>query len=192
MAELRTDRHLTADLMFPLRLFYDRVERPVPAIERMQGIDLPQPQQRLLVHHGDMTPTLEQYHGDKLFLRLLDRFNDDEGYLRQVVLLRESDQQPVEFGAIRIVLPRFDMDVQRLIREGRTPLGAILGDRAVVHRSQPVGYFRIEADAWISSALAINAEKHPVLFGRRNVLLNHADQALADVVEVLPPASAKE
>ncbi len=187
MTDLRTEDRLTADLMYPLKLFYERIDRPAPPFERIFGQQMPQPHKQLLMHDGDMTPTLEAYHGDRLHLRKLDEYHDDTGYFRQVVLVRDRDGAAVEFGAIRIVLPMFPVPVQRLIREGRVPLGAILGEHAVAHRSRPRGFFRVRSDEWIDAALGLGPGSEHTLYGRRNVLVNHADQTVADVVEILPP-----
>lgn len=186
MGEIRTSRELTADLLYPLQLFYRRVQRPLPTFERVMGESVPEPFRQLLVHQHDMTPTLEAFHDSAIELNLIERYDDEEGYFRQVLLLREPDRAPVEYGAIRIGLAHFRPNVQKLIRQGVVPLGRILNDHAVAHRSMPKGYFKVEADHGIAAALGIEP-LNQALFGRRNVLLNHADQVLADVVEILPP-----
>lgn len=187
MGEIRTSAEIEADLLYPLRVFYERVGRALPECERVEGMRMPEPIRQLLVHENDMTPTLERHHGCEVGLRVMERFEDGEGYYRQVVLVRDSDGQPVEFGAIRIALALYRPGAQALIREGILPLGHILREHAVEHRSQPRGYFCIEADEWIAFALGMERGESLVLFGRRNVLVNHAGAVLADVVEILPP-----
>lgn len=181
---VKTTERIAADLVYPLDLFYAGTDLPVPEVERVEGELLPEPARTLLVHEGDMTPTLESFYGSRMRLKKLASIADDEAVLRRVVLFDDRGRM-VEFGAIRIELPRYPLRAQAQIREGRVPLGAILDQHHIVHRSRPRGYFRVRADALMRDALRFEGD--PMLYGRRNAIVNHADQPLADVVEILPP-----
>jgi len=170
----------------PLAAFYARAKVKLPSIEVIAGDEVPTPYHDLLVHNGDMTPTLEKHYQDGIHLRLLNTEHDETLYSRNVVLLTDRDNKPVEFGAIRIHLDLFPARGRDAILEGHKPLGGILRELKLPHRSSPKAYFRLSADAAIRTAFGIRG-RH-VLYGRCNTLWNARDQALAEIVEILPPA----
>jgi hypothetical protein len=92
------------NLLDPLDHFYLASDMPVPEATETSGEQIPEPYRSLLVHQDDMTPTLEAAYRQRIHLRLLDRKMDGEVMLRQVVLVLDTDDRPVEFGAIRIQL----------------------------------------------------------------------------------------
>ena len=95
------------NLLYPLSEFYLLDELTLPAVMEIDGQLLPEPFKTLLVHERDMTSTLEKYHDQKLRLHMLWRRLEGEEYFRQVLLVTEGDQKPVEFGAIKINLQHF-------------------------------------------------------------------------------------
>jgi len=176
----------TTDLFFPLDEFYSAEGRSLPFIERIEGNAMPQPYRQLLVHDGDMTPTLERFHKSRISLKLFDKRLGDDGWLsRRVALLLDETDQPVEFGAIRINLNLFSEEARQHICEGKRPLGTILNEDGLMHSSRPVAYLRVKSDDLINETLSLNGSQ--TLYGRRNVLFNELNQPLAEVVEILPP-----
>lgn len=172
-------------LLEPLAVFYARVKRALPRAEALEGEAVPQPYRRLLVHQGDMTPTLEAFHGKTIHLKVIECNKDCHRYERQVVLVLDGSERPVEFGAIRIHLENFPEGAREAIVEGHRPLGTILARRKIAHRSRPSAYFRIQPDEFIRSALALDGDKE--LYGRRNTLTDAEGRVLAEIVEILPP-----
>jgi chorismate-pyruvate lyase len=141
---------------------------------------------RLLVHHGDMTPTLEAFHGERIHLRVLARHLDGDALARQVVLTLNDSERPVEFGAIIIHLEHFPATAQAEIREGWTPLGTILATYEIQHTSRPLAFLTVSSDATMNEALALSGPR--VLYGRRNILRDASGHELANILEILPPA----
>jgi len=174
-------------LLYPLDEFYAAAGLPPPGVAEIPGDAVPEPYRGLLVHSRDMTPTLEAHHGDTIHLRLIERRERPEALLRQVVLVLDGDERPVEYGAIAIHLGPFPPAARELVLGCRCPLGTILARHAIPHRSAPRAYFRVTADAPIAAALGV--EPGTALYGRRNVLSTPEGAVLADVVEILPPAA---
>ena len=171
------------DLLMPLVFFYEQLGLALPPVAFVEGPAMPEPQRHLLVHASDMTPRLREHHGGPPRLRVVSSQRTEDYVIREVVL--SCGDRPVEYGAIGIHLQGFPPHVKTLIRDGLTPLGAILETEGVPHSSAPSGYFQLEADAHMAELLG-TAPGTP-LFGRCNVL-SHADgTAFADIVEVLPP-----
>jgi chorismate-pyruvate lyase len=173
-------------IAYPLDDFYAQAGRALPPIEAVAGDDVPEPYKSLLVHQDDMTPTLEKFHGERIHLAVLSRQQRDDFYFREVVLLLDKSDKPVEFGAIKINLALFPSAARKEILEERRPLGTLLGDYTIVHTSRPKAYLRIQSDDFINAAFRL--DKSQWLYGRRNTLWDPQQRPLAEIVEILPPA----
>src|SRR6266540_7339521 len=92
---------------YPLDEFYARSGLALPPLDQVDGEALPEPYRSLLVHERDMTSTLETFHKAGIHLRLVSRQQRGDEYFREVVLVLDGSETPVEFGAIKIQLDRF-------------------------------------------------------------------------------------
>ncbi len=180
-----TERNL--DLLYPLDWFYERVGRALPRVREVPGAEVPEPFHKLLVGNHDMTPTLEAFHGERIYIRVLEREIFGDTLIRLVVLNLENRHRPVEIGAIVIHLNHFPAEARALVLEGRIPVGTILADFAIVHESRPQAFISVESDAMIAESLAFEGDH--TLFGRRNFLLTSQGEVLADIIEILAPES---
>ena len=174
------------EYLYPLTWFYERAGMRPPQALRQQTTELPDAQRRLLSHDDDMTPTLEAAWGDTIHIRALRVESDEKRVMREVVLELDSDNTPVEMGAIEIRLAPFSESARKKIVERRVPLGTILREEGIEHRSNPSAFFRLEADPRIAAALRIDGAL--TLYGRRNTIKSAEGRLLAEVVEILPPA----
>ena len=170
----------------PLDEFYAQMGLTLPPLQQVDGETLPQPYKQLLAHHDDMTPTLENFHGCEIHLRLLGRRRKRDQYFREVVLLLDGSDEPVEFGAIKIYLNLFTPEARQQILEERRPLGHIMQECGVGHSSRPKAFLRLASDKFINQALQLSGAH--VLYGRRNTLFDPQERPLAEIVEILPPA----
>ncbi len=174
-----------SSLVHPLDDFYARAGQPLPPLNEIEGGAVPEPYKTLLVHQNDMTPTLEAFHKQDIHLRVLGRRVSGNEYFREVVLLLDGNNQPVEFGAIKINLDLFPPEARQQILEERRPLGHILEECRIPHASRPRAFIRIASDPLINEALGLSGAH--VLFGRRNTLFDPQGNPLAEIVEILPP-----
>lgn len=173
------------ELFYPLDEFYSAYGHVFPKIEKIEGDAMPEPYRTLLVHDGDMTPTLEQFHGSRISLKLFDKHVNGQRFSRRVALVLDSTGTSVEFGAIMINLELFPEEAQQHILDCQRPLGTILNEDVIDHQSHPAAYFRVRSDDLINETLDLQGEL--LLYGRQNVLTNKAGEALAEVIEILPP-----
>jgi len=173
-----------SDLLAPLSTIRPAAE--LPEAERVDAEDIPEPARSLLAHHRDMTPTLASFHGDAMGLLVLARHPGPDHLVREIVLFREGDGTPVEYGAIHIHLDRFAPAARAEIEAGGKPFGAVLADHGIPHGGCPHAYLKVLTNAWLERCLELPAGPH-VLYGRRNVLRGPDGSALADVLEILPP-----
>jgi chorismate-pyruvate lyase len=169
----------------PLLDFYRLAKRPEPVTEWISPDQMPVPYRELLVHDSDMTSTLEMFHGESLHLNVLSRRNVGGVIHREVLLLLNSSDRPVEYGAIQIHLDPFPEGCREEILSGQRPLGAILNDSGIAYISQPAGFFQIEPDDFLRKSLQL-PKPVPCLFGRRNTLRKIGGTVLAEIVEILP------
>jgi chorismate-pyruvate lyase len=174
---------------YPLDEFYALAKRELPPIEQIEGDEVPLPYRDLLVHGADMTPTLEKFHEEQIYLNVISRQTRGDFYFREVILLTHRTRRPVEFGAIKINLALFPALARRLILEEQEPLGSILADHHIPHTSRPKAFLRIQADSFIKGALQLAGDQ--TLYGRRNTLFDPQGRALAEIVEILPPVEDK-
>ena len=170
----------------PLDDFYAQMGLTLPPLQEVDGEAVPQPYRRLLVHDHDMTPTLENFHERDIHLRLLGRRRKRDQYFREVVLLLDGSDEPVEFGAIMINLNLFTPEAREHILEEQRPLGHIMQECGIRHSSRPKAFLRLASDKFINQALQLSGAH--VLYGRRNTLFDPQERALAEIVEILPPA----
>ena len=170
---------------FPLSEFYAHAKLPLPRIEMITGDAVPEPYKSLLVHHNDMTPTLEAFHKSNLHLEIVSRERRGDFYFREVVLRLNRDEQPVEFGANKLYVGRFPEEVRELILAEEVPLGRILADCGVKHRTETKAFLRVESDALIAEKFELAAPA--VLYGRKALISDLQGRPLSEVVEILPP-----
>jgi hypothetical protein len=170
---------------YPLDECYARDKRKLPSLEVIAGTKMLEPYKSLLVHNNDMTSTLEKFHGGRIHLDLLAHWRKGDAYFREVALVINGSEKRVEFGAIKINLALFDPKPRELILEECFPLGRILHDCQVAYHSNPKSFLKVQADDFIGGVLQLTGR--PMLFARRNTLSTPKGEALAEIVEILPP-----
>lgn len=168
-----------------LEHFYARSDSPMIALDRLEGDAVPEPYKALLVHSRDMTPTLEEFYGQKLVLRPLHRELRESAYWREVTLNLTDSSKPIEYGVIRIMLDHFPPRARRMVLDEQRPLGDILRGEAIAHFGWPQTFFAACSDARLGTVLQLPHSSR--LYGRRNLLLDGARRILAEVIEVLAP-----
>ena len=185
MADQSTAVH--PDLLYPLSMF--RLTRGIPKLkyENIEGGDVPQPYLDLLVHSGDMTSRLEEFHGGRIKVCKLSSSSDGRAYFREVVLNTVAEGRVVEYGAIEIDLSNLPEEIREEILAAERPLGGILNDHRLSYSSAPRAFLKVSADAAIREALGLD-ESADVLYGRSNAITGFNGESYARIVEILPPA----
>lgn len=173
-------------IAYPLDEFYARNgAKPLPPMQAIDAGLLPQPYRSLLVHENDMTSTLENFHGDRVHLKVHARELQGDSYLRAVLLELDETSKPVEFGCIRIYLKQFPPSAREAILRAYRPLGGILREFEIDYLSRPKAFLRVASDPLINELLHLKGAH--VLYGRRNTLSDPNGNTLAEIIEILPP-----
>ena len=170
---------------YPLSEFYTHAKLTIPLIEAIPGDSVPEPYRTLLVHNNDMTPTLESFHKSDIHLEILSRERRGDFYFREVVLRLNGDDRSVEFGANKVFLGRFPEESQVLILQEYVPLGRILKNNGIKHRTEAKAFLRVQADDLISRSFELNGLT--TLYGRKAVISDLQGRPLSEIVEILPP-----
>lgn len=183
MAEPVTTAH--PDALYPLSMF--RLARGVSNLkhEIIESNAVPQPYAGLLVHQGDMTSRLENFHGGPIHVYKLTSSNDGKAYYREVVL-RTQEGKPVEYGAIEITLANLPEELREEILAAKRPLGGILNEARISYLSSPRAFLKAQPDAPIREALRLPGDA-PALYGRSNEITGYGGETYARIVEILPP-----
>lgn len=176
---------LRRSLLWPLNLFCAHYDREVPEITPLFEQYLPEPYRLLLVHQRNMTPTLEEYHGGTIYIERINVFSDEEETTREVVLRRDSDAKPLEYGVSRTFRSRLPPEALFLLDDGRLPLGTILRVCDCEHTVQPSGFFKIRPTPFFADVFEVDDAAY--LYGRRNMLVGLDGRPIAEVCEILPP-----
>ena len=95
-------------------------------------------------------------------------------------------EKPVEFGVNKIFLGLFPEEAQELIRLEQVPLGRILKECGVRHKTEAKAFLRVQPDEIITGAFEL--ENPTTLYGRKAVISNLQGKPLSEIVEILPPA----
>ncbi len=176
--------------LVPLEEFYAKRGTPVPGHELVDAGEVPEPYRWLLAHCESMTSRLERFFDDTIHIRVIQKREFEEILARQVILVLDHVEEPVEYGAIKINLTLFSAEARRVIRESRRPFGGILRDFEIEYESRPRSFFRIEADDLMK--VTLNLDGNMELYGRCNALIDQATELpLAEVVEILPPLEVR-
>jgi len=172
-------------LLHPLNEFYRSAGLQLPSHRAISGDEIPEPERSLLVHHRDMTSTLEQFHGHPIHLEVVSVEIQGNILHRQVVLLLDDTDQAVEFGATRVHLDRFPEPWRSDIIASRRPLGGILNASGQPYTSRPSAFLQLESDSFLQRALRLAAPAS--LYGRQNTLRTPEGLEIAEILEILPP-----
>jgi chorismate-pyruvate lyase len=175
----------TTDLLYPLSLFRERDDHPLPIVQVIEGEVMPEPQRRLLVHRGDMTSRLEEFYRAPMKLRVLHVEQTEHAYRREVILCARDTGLPVEYGAIEINLDAFAEPLRSEIVEATHPLGGLLNRHGLRYHSEPRAYLRLLPD--LTLCKHFGGEAAAAFFGRCNILRGESGTVLARIVEVLRP-----
>jgi chorismate-pyruvate lyase len=134
-----------------------------------------------------MTPTLEAFHKSDIHLEIVSRERRGDFYFREVVLRLHASELPVEFGANKLYLGRFPEEAQDLILQEYVPLGRILKDGRIPHRTEAKAFLRVQPDELIREKFELTQPS--VLYGRKAVISDMQGRPLSEIVEILPPVS---
>ena len=185
--QLQRQRHRgtvsASGILYPLDALYARAGIAGPLVKQTTPDRIPSPYNNLLVHHDEMTSTLERHFGGRVTVRVLSSFTKGRSYFRRVLLALENTGRPVSMGAVRLRLDVFSARVRARILRQQVPLGRVLSEAGIKYGSHPTAFLEVTPNAemmgvfWMPEPLT--------LYGRRTRVTIAGDQ-IGDIVEILP------
>ncbi|MCA9240749.1 MAG: hypothetical protein KDA37_11140 [Planctomycetales bacterium] len=120
--------------------------------------DLPAVFQSLLAHDDHMTVTLEAHHESLVGLQVLADASTAEGYARKSILVRQTDDSPVQLGIMRLDLSGLPQVVRQQIESREKPLGRILIRNNLLRQVELLALWRVEPGPELTDALRLAPE----------------------------------
>ncbi len=108
-----------------IKLFFDDPSQ-LGQFEEVSADEVPEPSRSLLAHDQHMTVTVEKYHASTVDVKVLQSRTDGDHYSRKILLIRQTDNDVVQYGIVRLNKSYLTPNVRKEIEQQDTPLGRIL------------------------------------------------------------------
>ncbi len=131
------------ELNFLIGLFYDDTAQ-LGRFKEVAVDDIPKICVEQLAHNHHMTVTVERFHKCPVDLKVLESSFEGDHYSRKIVLTRQSDNQVVMFGIVRLDLSILSPVVRDEVESQTTPLGRILINNHVWRIVKPLNLYEIQ------------------------------------------------
>ncbi len=115
----------------------------IAAAEHIPSALTPEPYKQMLVHDHHMTVTMEDYHGCKVDVKILERISDGNIYSRKILLVKSGTDDVVQFGIVRFNLEYVTEQVRKEILAGKIPLGRVLINHNVLRHIDLAAVLRV-------------------------------------------------
>ena len=178
----------TSQAAFPslhelVHLFYDHVEE-LAEFENVDYGTLPVPYGGLLDHNHHMTVTLESHHAHPVDVHVLQVEFKGGTYCRKILLSRQSDDQVVMFGIVRLHTQYLNPVVRQEIESQKIPLGRVLIEHDVLRRVELGKLWRVTPNAELQRHFNLDSAR--VTFGR-TAIIHCDDEPAIELVEIVAP-----
>lgn len=158
----------------------------LPDYEIVPADEVPPPYHGLLVHEHHMTVTVEEYHGDRVDVRVLATHRSGDYYARKILLALHKTGKIVQFGIVRINFAYCSPAVRAAIEAEDTPLGRILIEHNVLRRIEPTAFLRIIPGTAMRGYFSLD---RPVPTYGRLAYIHCDGKPAVELLEVVAPAS---
>ncbi len=178
-----TLRRATPELDALVDLFY--VERAALGVFReVSEAELSAEARRLLAHDQHMTVTVEDFHHCPVSVEVLQTHVTPTHYSRKILLRRQSDQEVVLFGLVRLSLGVLDPEVRAEIESQRTPLGRILIMHNVLRTVRRLSLWRVTPSVELGGFFGLRVPQD--CFGRTALIYCDGVPAV-ELLEIVAP-----
>jgi chorismate-pyruvate lyase len=150
----------------------------------MRADEVPPPYHQLLVHEHHMTVTVENHHGEKVDVKILDQRRGANAYARKILLVTQNTHRVVQSGLVRIHLQYCSEAVRDEILAGQKPLGRILIQHNVLRRIEPTSFLRVVPGPAMMEWFGLREPR--LTYGRQAII--HCDGKPAiELLEIVAP-----
>jgi chorismate-pyruvate lyase len=152
--------------------------------KRCNSKELPQPYKQLLSHNEHMTVTVEAFHSCRITVEVLQSWTDGNFYIREILLRRESNQEIILYGVVRLRLDSLDEAPRAAILSESIPLGRVLIEHNVLRNVELVELWKIAMGPRL--ATHFSCPEGTTTFGRTAMIYFH-DQPALELIEIVRP-----
>ena len=174
-------RHVTPDLQTLAGLFCDKLAE-LGRFEEVAAEDMPAVARELLAHELHMTVTVERHHGCPVDVVVLNRLVTERHYAREILLVRQTDREIVQYGIMRVNFQYLDAATRAEIESEATPLGRILISRDILRSVQLFSLWRIVPGPRLREVLKLSGDAP--LYGRTALIYTNGDPAI-ELLEIV-------
>ena len=151
------------ELEILLKLFFEDGSQ-LGTFTQTTADQVPEPSRSLLAHDRHMTVTLEQHHDGPVDVKVLATRTDGGRYSRKILLTRQSDDEVVQYGIVRLDMTVLAPQVRKEIEAKETPLGRILIAHDVLREVKLLSLFEIQCGEELAKSLGFATGQ--VCYGR--------------------------
>ncbi len=145
---------------------------------------MPAPYARLLAHEHHMTVTVEEHHGDRVDVQVLEECRGRTAYARKILLVLQKSRRVVQFGLMRVHFEYCSDPVRDEILAGKTPLGRVLIEHDVLRRVMPTAFVRVVPAPALVRWFGLSEPR--VTYGRL-ALISCNEKPAVEVLEIVAP-----
>jgi chorismate-pyruvate lyase len=131
-----------------------------------------------------MTVTVEAFHLCRITVEVLQSWTDGNFYIREILLRRESDQEIILYGVVRLRLDSLEESPRNAILSESIPLGRVLIEHNVLRNVELVELWKIAVGPRL--ATHFGCPEGTITFGRTAMIYFHNQPAL-ELIEIVRP-----
>jgi chorismate-pyruvate lyase len=177
--------HSRPDLGTLIGIFFQQSEQ-LGEFREVEADEMPEVDRSLLSHDHHMTVTVESFHASLVNVDVLTTDISGDHYARKILLRRQSDDQVVQFGIMRLDLGFLEPEVRAEILSQQTPLGRILIEHDVLREVQLVALWKIQAGPDLADYFGIAQQAE--VYGR-TALIYCNGEPVVELLEIITPAA---
>lgn len=163
-----------------VQLFYSSRDE-IGDFSPVDAEELPRQYASLLAHNDHMTVTVEAWHNSLVDVHVLESIQQEKSYARRIILTRQRDNTPVQFGIMRIHLQGLPEIVRMEIESRALPLGRIMIRHHLLREVELSQLWRVQPGKELITHLQCNPEVP--IFGRTAKILTEGE-VLVELLEI--------
>lgn len=181
---MRSSGPIYPDLHSLVGIFYEAPET-LADFQQVGSSGTPEPYRQLLDHQHHMTVTVEAFHQCPVDVRVLAVKRDANTYSREILLVRQSDGDVVQFGIVRLHWAALPAAVREEIEAGQIPLGRVLITHNVWRQVERHQLYRVTCGPDLAKSFRV--PEGTVTYGRTALIYCDGEPAI-ELLEVVSPA----
>jgi chorismate-pyruvate lyase len=150
--------------------------------QSIDSIGVPEPYRTLLVHDCHMTVSMENYHGSRVEVTVIQESRYGDSYCREICLARQLDAQVIQYGIVKMNLLHVGDEIRKEVESHAKPLGRILIDHGILRQVRLLSLYKVEVGEYLARVLQLRPGKST--FGRTAIIYCNREPAI-ELLEIV-------